>query len=250
MPDPHVLVERCDGNYDRIVLSRPRRRNALTPGMVLALTEALRADGGDRPVVVRSASPAAFCAGADLSLSLPEQARTSDLLYLCYEQMITRPGPVIAVIDGPAVGGGAQLAAAADIRVAGPRARLRWAGPPGRGLTVGAWIVPALVGRSAGMEIVLCGSWVDAAEALALGLLNRVDAEPALVADRMARELAVRDRLALARTKLVTAAGLLERLHAERVANRAAFAAIIGADGAGTEGEHLDAGGERLGGST
>ena len=229
MPDPRILVEPCDGGYDRIVLSRPTRRNALVPGMVLALTEALGAGDGCRPAVVCSADPAAFCAGADLSQSPAEQAATSELLYSCYERMITRPGPVIAVIEGPAVGGGAQLAAAADIGVAGPRARLRWAGPPGRGLTVGEWIVPVLAGGPAGREIVISGRWVDAAEALALGLLTRLEPEPAGVAERMARELAAGDGDALARQKLARAELLLDRLDAERAANRAAFAAFLSA---------------------
>lgn len=60
------------------------------------------------------------------------------LVYNCCETIITRPGPVIAVLTGPAVGGGAQLAAASDLRIAGPAARLRWTGPPGLDLAVGA----------------------------------------------------------------------------------------------------------------
>lgn len=234
MPDPRVLVESCDGVYVRVVLSRPARRNALVPDMVRALTEALGAENGERPAIICSADRAAFCAGADLSLSPAEQAATSELLYSCYEQMITRSGPVIALLEGPAVGGGAQLVAAADVQVAGPGARLRWAGPPGRGLTVGKWIVPALAGRSAGLEIVLSGRWVNAAEALALGLLTRVETEPALAAERMARELAARDQEAWTRQKLVKAEVLLDRLDAERTANRAAFAAFADRGEAGT----------------
>lgn len=223
MPDPRVLVESCEDGYVRISLTRPARRNALVPEMVVALTEALAARDGAGPAIICSADPAAFCAGADLSQPPAEQAATSELLYSCYEQMITRPGPVIAVIEGPAVGGGAQLVAASDIQVASPRARLRWAGPPGRGLTVGEWIVPVLAGRSAGLDIVRSGRWVSAAEALALGLLTRVDPEPALAAGRMARQLAAHDEEAWTSKKLAKADDLLDRLTAERAANRAAF---------------------------
>lgn len=226
MPDPRIRVESCAGGFDRILLSRPARRNALVPEMVLALNEALGAEDGRRPVLISSADPAAFCAGADLSLSLAEQAATSELLYSCYEQMITRPGPVIAVIEGPAVGGGAQLAAAADLRVAGPGARLRWAGPPGRCLTVGTWIVPELAGQSAGLDIVLSGRWIHAAEALALGLLTHLETEPEMAAERIAEELAARDQATWKRQKLMKADVLLDRLHAERIANGAAFAAF------------------------
>ena len=125
----------------------------------------MQADG-DAVVLLGSTDPRVFCAGADLSLPMADRAAVSDLLYECYEHMITRPGPVIAVVGGPAVGGGAQLATAADLRIAGPGARLRWAGPAGAGLAVGAWILPDLVGRGMAMELCLTGRWVDAAEAV------------------------------------------------------------------------------------
>ena len=73
-----------------------------------------------------STDPRVFCAGADLTISEAERAAVSDLIYDCCETVVTRPGPVIAVLTGPAVGGGAQLAAASDLRIAGPAARLRW----------------------------------------------------------------------------------------------------------------------------
>ena len=164
MPHANVVAERSSAGYLRLLLSRPDQRNALVPGMVVALTEAMRADG-DAVVLLGSTDPGVFCAGADLSLPMADRAAVSDLLYECYEHMITRPGPVIAVIGGPAVGGGAQLATAADLRIAGPGARLRWAGPAGAGLAVGAWILPDLVGRGAALELCMTGRWVDAAEA-------------------------------------------------------------------------------------
>ena len=75
------------------------------------------------PVLLASAAPGMFCAGADLTVPDAERAEVSDLLYQCYEVMITRPGPVIAVVDGPAVGrrrpaGRGQRPA--DRRTAGP----------------------------------------------------------------------------------------------------------------------------------
>ena len=117
------------------------------------------------PILLDSTDPGVFCAGADLTVSDAERAEISDLLYQCYEVMITRPGPVIAVVSGPAVGGGAQLAGAADLRVAGPDASFRWTGPPGRALAVGAWLLPSLVGRGLALELTMTGRWVDAAEA-------------------------------------------------------------------------------------
>jgi enoyl-CoA hydratase/carnithine racemase len=176
-------------------------------------------------VVLGSTDPRVFCAGADLTVPDADRATVSDLLYECYEIMITRPGPVIAVVAGPAVGGGAQLAAAADLRVAGPAARLRWAGPPGRGLAVGAWVLTDLVGRGTAMELALTGRWVHAGEALAMGLVNRVEDDPGRAAAGIAAQLAERDPEVSAKVKNVAAAGgLLDRLQAERQANRSAWA--------------------------
>jgi len=150
-------------------------------------------------------------------------------LYECLEIMITRPGPVIAAVAGPAVAGGAQLATAADLRIAGPAARFRWIGPPGRDLAVGAWVLPDLVGRGRAAELAMTGRWVDAAEALALGLVNRVDPEPLPAAEELAAKLAAAG--SLARIKVITATGgLLDRLHAERRANQEAWAKALAAD--------------------
>lgn len=227
MPHPNVVAERSSAGYLRLLLSRPDRRNALVPGMVVALTDEMRADG-DAVVLLGSTDPKVFCAGADLSLPMADRAAVSDLLYECYEHMVTRPGPVIAAVGGPAAGGGAQLATAADLRIAGPGARLRWAGPSGAGLAVGAWILPDLAGRAAALEIGMTGRWVDAAEALALGLVHRVEDDPDRAAADLAEELAAAGPLGPGRIKAVTAAGgLLDRLRAERRANRAAFDQIL-----------------------
>jgi enoyl-CoA hydratase len=223
MPHPNVVAERSSAGYLRLLLSRPDQRNALVPGMVTALTEAMRADS-DAVVLLGSTDPRVFCAGADLSLPIADRAAVSDLLYECYEHMITRPGPVIAVVGGPAVGGGAQLASAADLRIAGPGARLRWAGPAGAGLAVGAWILPDLVGRGAALEIGMTGRWVDAAEALALGLVHRVEDDPDRAAGGIAEGLVAAGSLASGRIKAITSAGgLLDRLRAERAVNGAAW---------------------------
>jgi enoyl-CoA hydratase/carnithine racemase len=232
MPHPQVVVEQDSAGYVRVLLSRPERRNALTPDMVTALTEAMRADDGV-PVVLGSTDPQVFCAGADLTIRAIERAAVSDLLYDCFEVMITRPGPVIAAVGGPAVGGGAQLAAAADLRFAGPGARLRWTGPSGAGLAVGAWLLPDLVGRGAALDLTMTGRWLEAAEALTLGLVSRIDDDPDHAAASTAELLAARASQPFGKIKKVTSAGgLLERLGAERLANRAAWDDAI-ARGAG-----------------
>src|SRR5437773_815052 len=162
MAHPHLVVETSPAGFRWVRLSRPERRNALDVSLLRSLTDALAAEPG-MPVVLASADPRVFCAGADLTITDAERAAVSDLVYDCCETIITRPGPVIAVLTGPAVGGGAQLAAASDLRIAGPAARLRWTGPPGLDLAVGAWLLPDLVGRAAAMDLVLTGRWLEAA---------------------------------------------------------------------------------------
>jgi len=234
MPPSHLRVEHSPAGYRRLLLSRPERRNAVDVRLARALRDALREDWA-APVVLGSADPRVFCAGADLTIPDADRATVSDLFYECYEIMITRPGPVIAVVAGPAVGGGAQLAAAADLRIAGPAARLRWTGPAGRGLAVGAWVLTDLVGRGTAMELALTGRWVEAGEALAMGLVNRVEDDPGEAAAALAAELAAQGPGMPAKVKSVTAAGgLLDRLHAEAQANRSAWAqAIAPAGGSG-----------------
>ena len=135
MPHPHLAVETSSAGYRWLRLSRPERRNALDVGLLRAVTDSLAAEP-EVPVLLASADPRAFCAGADLTIPAAERAAVSDLVYDCCETIVTRPGPVIAVLTGPAVGGGAQLAAASDLRIAGPR---RGCAGPGRPAWISRW---------------------------------------------------------------------------------------------------------------
>jgi enoyl-CoA hydratase/carnithine racemase len=253
MTHPQLMVTRSPAGYRWLRLARPERRNALDVSLMLAVRDALSAEP-EAPVLLGSTDPRVFCAGADLTISDADRAVISDLIYDCCETMITRPGPVIAVVTGAAVGGGAQLAAASDLRIAGPGARLRWIGPPGPDLAVGAWLLPDLAGRGVAMDLVLTGRWVEAAEALALGLVNRIENDPEQAAEQLAADLAERRTQGIqegqggrgtqggqgsqggqggqgggAGAKAVMAAGgLLDRLRAEREVNRSAWARVIG----------------------
>jgi enoyl-CoA hydratase/carnithine racemase len=266
MPHAQLMIEDRPAGYRWLRLARPERRNALDVDLMVAVRDAIAAEP-ETPVLLGSADPQVFCAGADLTISDSERSIISDLIYDCCETMITRPGPVISVITGAAVGGGAQLAAASDLRIAGPGARLRWIGPPGTGqgaepgtgqgaepgtgqgagpgtgqgvgpgpgLAVGAWLLPDLVGRGAAMDVVLTGRWVEAAEALALGLVNRVRDDPERDAEQIAADLAARGAAAGAAAgagagvkAVMAAGGLLDRLRAEREVNRAAWARVTG----------------------
>jgi enoyl-CoA hydratase/carnithine racemase len=226
MPHDQLLVEDHPAGYRWLRLDRPERRNALDPGLMAAVRDALAAEPGTL-AVLGSTDPQVFSAGADLTISDAERAVVSDLVYDCCQTIVTRPGPVIAVITGAAVGGGAQLAAAADFRIAGPGARLRWIGPPGLDLAVGAWVLTDLVGRGAALDLVLTSRWVEAAEALALGLVHQVTDDPESAAGQFAADLAVRGTGAGVKP-VMAAGGLLDRLRAEREVNRAAWARVTG----------------------
>jgi enoyl-CoA hydratase len=217
----------------RLRLDRPERRNALDRPLVEALIEAFDAPG-EPVVLLGSTSPAAFCAGADLRLEDSERAAVSDLLYVLYERMMSCEAIVVAVLPGPAVGGGAQMAIAADLRVASPAARLQIAGP-GHGLAVAAWSLPSLVGRGRAMDLCLTMRSVGADEALAIGLVDRVSDDAEEAALDLAAELARLDPPAAARVKRVVweAAGAAEALESERGSNRAAWTGAMHREGAG-----------------
>jgi enoyl-CoA hydratase/carnithine racemase len=227
---PRLRAERSPHGFRRLLLTCPERHNPLDAALARALRDAFAEDRGE-VVVLASTGPNVFCAGADMTISETERAEVSGLLYECLEIMVTRPGPVIAAVAGPTVAGGAQLATAADLRIAGPAARFRWIGPPGRDLAVGAWVLPDLVGRGHAAELAMTGRWVDAREALGLGLVNEVKPEPLPVAEQLAADLAGRSAGSLARVKMITATGgLLDRLHAERRANQEAWAKALAGD--------------------
>ncbi|MFY9933228.1 MAG: enoyl-CoA hydratase/isomerase family protein, partial [Streptosporangiaceae bacterium] len=106
MPHPHLITDTSPAGYRWIRLARPERRNALDAALTAAVRDELAAEPA-QPVLLGSADPLMFCAGADLTISDAERARVSDLIYDCCEIIVTRPGPVIAVLTGAAVGGGA-----------------------------------------------------------------------------------------------------------------------------------------------
>ena len=208
----------------RLRLDRPECRNALDRPLVEALLDAFaaarrRPSSSSAPARPARSVPVPTCASAD-----DERADVSDLLYELYARMTGCEAIVIAALGGPAIGGGAQLAIAADLRVAAPAAFLQLAGP-GHGLAVGAWGLPSLVGRGRAMDLCLSMRAVAADEALAIGLVDRVADDADAAALELAAGLAALDPAAAARVKRVawSATSALEALDAERAANRAAW---------------------------
>jgi enoyl-CoA hydratase/carnithine racemase len=219
-----LLVDSPRPGVRRLLLNRPQRRNALDANLAGALLDALddRARTSVRVVVLGSSTRGIFSAGADLGLDDATRARLSETLYAVYEAMVDHPAILIVAVDGAAIGGGAQLAIASDLRVFSTDAWLRIVGP-GHGLAIGSWGLPSLVGRGHAMRLCVTGDKVAADEAARIGLADRVcAADPIDVAMTLAGDLAELDPGALQRVKriVVSGAGLKDALRAEADGNR------------------------------
>jgi enoyl-CoA hydratase len=191
--NPSVRVER-DGPVTTVILSRPQSRNAVDGATARALADAFRAFDADEEaaVAVLYGEGGVFCAGADLKAAgSPEGNRVApegDGPMGPTRMRLTKP--VIAAVAGHAVAGGLELALWCDLRVAEEGAVFgvfcrRWGVPLIDGGTVR---LPRLIGAGLALDLVLTGRPVDAHEALAIGLVNRVVAQGQSLAG--ARELA------------------------------------------------------------
>jgi enoyl-CoA hydratase/carnithine racemase len=176
------LLRRIEAGVAWLTLNRPNARNALSRSLMAALQEALDALAGDaaaRVVVIAGAGPA-FCAGHDLRELRDEPARAAhEALFAQCSKLMTSivrlPKPVIACVHGVATAAGCQLVASCDLAVAAASAR--FATP---GVNIGLFCSTPMValsravGRKAAMEMLLTGDFLDAAQARAIGLINRV----------------------------------------------------------------------------
>jgi enoyl-CoA hydratase len=174
-----VLVE-ADGPVTVVTIDRPERRNAVDGPTAAALAAAFRDFDADpaASVAVLTGSGGAFCAGADLKAiaagAPPRVAPDGDGPMGPTRMKLSKP--VLAAIEGPAVAGGLELAIWCDLRVAAEGATLgvlsRRVGVPL--IDLGTIRLPRLIGQSRAMDLILTGRAVGAAEALAIGLVNRV----------------------------------------------------------------------------
>jgi 2-(1,2-epoxy-1,2-dihydrophenyl)acetyl-CoA isomerase len=193
----NVLVEVTDG-VGTITLNRPDKLNAFAGRMrddVLVAVERLAGDPAVRVLVLTGAGRA-FCAGADIGsmrdLLADDDTKGMAALVESGRRIVTRihatPKPVIASVNGPAAGGGANLALACDIRIASDRASVgqtfnRIGLHPDWG---GTYFLPRLVGQSKALELIFTGDMVDAPEALRIGLFDRVVPHDELASATMA----------------------------------------------------------------
>ena len=185
----YILVEKPRPEVALITLNRPQRRNAMAFDVMVPFKEALEKisfDNDIRVVIVTGAGEA-FCSGADLEdpgwldifdgLTVPGIARRA--MRILEDVVTTMRGlhqPVIAAVNGAAIGGGFCLSMAADIRVASERAYFRSAGI-NNGLTSAelglSYLLPRAIGSTRAFDIMLSGRDVDAAEAERIGIVSR-----------------------------------------------------------------------------
>jgi enoyl-CoA hydratase len=180
-PHPHVAL---------VTLNRPERMNAMAFDVMIPFRDRLREIGYDNNVrvVVITGAGKGFCSGADLEdpgtipnvdgLTLPTMAlRSMELLDEVITTIRRLHQPVIAAINGPAIGGGFCLTLSADIRIAAEAAYFRAAGI-NNGLTAAelgiSYLLPRTVGQSRASEIMLTGRDVSAEEAERIGLVTSV----------------------------------------------------------------------------
>jgi enoyl-CoA hydratase len=203
-----VVDTSTHGAVATISINRPDALNALNADVMLGLDAAIRMIEGDDAigaVVLTGAGEKAFVAGADIKMMhglSPVEARRFALVGQSVLARIERLGrPVIAAINGYALGGGCELALACTLRVASETAKL---GQPEVNLGImtgyaGSQRLPRIVGRGRALDLILTGRTIDAAEAYRIGLVDRVvpQAECLATAQSLAGEIAAKSRNAV-----------------------------------------------------
>ncbi|MCQ5376244.1 MAG: enoyl-CoA hydratase-related protein [Methanomassiliicoccales archaeon] len=218
MPYEHVILERDDG-IAIITINRPKVLNALRTDVLRDLREALMEcenDDAVKVVIITGAGDRAFVAGADIgemSELDPIKAKAfsefGNSVFLYIEKMSK---PVIAAINGYALGGGCELLMACDIVIASEKAKIgqpevKLGIPPGFG---GTQRMARLLGKMKAKELIFTGDMIDAQEALRIGLVNKVVPSEKLMeeAKNLARTIASRGQIAVRMAKQLINEGI------------------------------------------
>lgn len=216
MADEHRVRVEIGEHVAEVTLDRPDKHNGLDYPMFEAINDAIdevRAADGVRAVVLSGAGRS-FCAGLDFaavmaagkpiedSFEKREGEIANDFQRVAYGWQ-RMPVPVIAALSGHTLGGGAQIALAADIRIAAPDLKMsvmeiKWGLIPDMGLTQS---LPRLVGADVARELTYTGRILGAADALELGLVTRIADEPLEAARELAADIATRSPDAIRRAK-------------------------------------------------
>lgn len=215
----NLVLQECRDGILELTLNLPEKRNPISdPSMVEALVAALEAADADMNVrvIILTGAGSAFSSGGDISKmtpgaglrdALPAQTRRNyksgiQRLPLLFQALEV---PVVAAINGAAIGAGCDLACMCDVRIAAQSARfaesfVKLGIVPGDG---GAWLLPRIIGFSRATELALTGDTIDADDALACGLVSRVvpDGELMAAARTVAAKIAANPPHAVRMTK-------------------------------------------------
>lgn len=214
-----LRVERPHPGVALVTIDRPARRNSLDDALLLEdLPRTFTTLGGDPEVrvVVLTGAQGAFSSGADLDcsgLGQPTPAASQEYMERSHSTVLkirAARQPVIAAIDGAAVGAGLGLAAACDLRIASARSKfiapfLKLGLPPDFGTT---YLLPRLIGTDAALELFLSCRAVDGDEALRMGLVTQLSDDPLATALELAGVVASSPPHAVAQTKRNVYSGL------------------------------------------
>jgi enoyl-CoA hydratase/carnithine racemase len=230
-----VRIE-TEGRIATIRLDRPKM-NALNARVQAEIAEAAAVVGADPDIsaVILYGGERVFAAGADIKemadLSYADMAERSARLQASFSAVAQIPKPVVAAVTGWALGGGLELALCADFRVLGESAKvgqpeIQLGIIPGAG---GTQRLPRLIGPSKAKDLIFSGRHVDAAEALAIGLADKVvpDAEVYQAARELVAQYAGGPALALRAAKQAVDAGLEVDLATGLEIERLQFAALF-----------------------
>lgn len=234
------LLETIEEGVALLTFNRPDRLNAFSPEIVEGLLEALPRLGADERVgcIVITGAGRGFCAGGDVKAMAGRSTVSFEQRVAIVSQggeisllMRNTSKPIIAMVNGVALGAGLGIAAACDLRVAGESARFsaRFVKVGLSGDWGGTWTLPRIVGPAKARELYFTGAMIDAPEALKIGLVSRVVDDAHLLDETMAlaRDIASNPKIALgyikrnliaAETSDFETACALEALHLARCA--------------------------------
>lgn len=211
----YIIIKKENGIFT-ITLNRPEVKNALNLATFYELHDAVEESDQDddaKIILITGTGKETFCSGRDLKeyASSPTNPIEDWTLRMAerglnFHFIEKFKKPIIAVINGDAVGGGCELALACDIRICSAHARFSLPeidldAFPGTG---GTWLLPRIIGKSKAMWMVLTGEWVDAKNALEMGLVDRVVPQDQLMEEAaiLAKKIASKHYWALQTAKL------------------------------------------------
>ena len=215
-----VVVSRRLGRVAVVEMNRPEVRHAMNTELLRALIAELGAlaAADDVDAVVMTGAGGCFSSGADVAerIGRDEAVTRMALFGSLYELVAAYPRPTVAAISGWCIGGGAEVAAACDLRVGAPSAAIRFPGAV-FGVPAGAARLPALVGLSHAKDLLMTARTLGADEAYRMGFLNRLVGEDQLLAEAaaLAGTMAANPGVIVQKRALDEALGLSARMHAE-----------------------------------